>query len=403
MTAAAATHHHQPIPVRSIVLLAIAGFASQAMVRVTDSLLPQMANDFSTTVGSVAIVVTSYGIGHGLSQLFLGAGGDAIGKYRAAALSCGLAAVLVFACGLMPTVESLAVMRFLSGVFAGWIIPLGMAYVGDVTPYAQRQTVLGRYLAGNITGLLFGQAAGGVLGDLFGWRNVFFILAGLLAIGAIGLAWEYITNPRTRTATHPDEKSRGLVADYITVFSTPWARIVILAVALEGAIFWGTFAYIGADLHLRFDLNYSLVGFIVGTFAIGGLIYVAAIGPIVRRLGQRRMCLYGAILISVAYLILASGVAWQLAPVAVTLVGLGFYMLHNTLQTVATQMTPQARGTAIAIFSSALYLSQSLGVAVSAYVIDRAGAVPLLVGAALLLPLLGLWFSRELQKRYGEM
>ena len=47
-------------------------------------------------------------------------------------------------------------------------------------------------------------------------------------------------------------------------------------------------------------------------------------------------------------------------------IGLGFYMLHNTLQTNATQMAPQARGTAVALFSSALYLGQSLGVALAA-------------------------------------
>ena len=52
-----------------------------------------------------------------------------------------------------------------------------MAYVGDVTPYERRQTVLGRYLSGQIFGQLFGQAAGGILGDLFGWRNVFFLLS----------------------------------------------------------------------------------------------------------------------------------------------------------------------------------------------------------------------------------
>src|SRR5437588_11290903 len=41
----------QKVPTRSIVLLAGAGFASQAMVRVTDSLLPQLAGDFETNVG----------------------------------------------------------------------------------------------------------------------------------------------------------------------------------------------------------------------------------------------------------------------------------------------------------------------------------------------------------------
>jgi len=52
------------------------------------------------------------------------------------------------------------------------------------------------------------------------------------------------------------------------------------------------------------------------------------------------------------YVALALGPVWWLAPFATVTIGLGFYMLHNTLQTNATQMTPQARATAVAIFSS---------------------------------------------------
>ena len=69
---------------------------------------------------------------------------------------------------------------------------------GDVTPYERRQPVLARYLSGQIFGQLFGQAAGGVLGDLFGWRNVFFMLAAMFALATAGLMFELLTNPRTR-------------------------------------------------------------------------------------------------------------------------------------------------------------------------------------------------------------
>jgi YNFM family putative membrane transporter len=89
---------------------------------------------------------------------------------------------------------------------------------------------------------------------------------------------------------------------------------------------------------------------------------------------------------------------WWLAPVAMTMVGLGFYMLHNTLQTNATQMTPEARGTAVALFSSALYVGQTVGVAFGALVLDRLGATPLFLGAALGLPLLAIWFASELKQ-----
>lgn len=379
--------------------LAVAGFASQAMVRVTDSLLPEIAADFSATIGSAAIVVTGYGVGHGASQIFLGAGGDRLGKYRAAALCCGLAAVLVFACALMPTLSSLAAMRFLSGCAAGWIIPLGMAYVGDVTPYEQRQPVLGRYITGNISGLLFGQIMGGILGDLFGWRIMFVLLAGLLALAAAGLFFELTTNPRTRDVPAPEGKARGFIADYVTVLSSPWARIVIFAVAVEGAIFWGVFAFIGADLHLRFNLSYTLIGLIVATFAFGGLLYVSSVKWLVFRFGQRGLTVIGASIVGVAFFVLAAGLAWWIAPLAVGAIGLGFYMLHNTLQVNATQMTPEVRGTAIAAFSAALYLSTAGGVGAGAFVIDHFGAPPLFIAAGVILPALGIWFSWQLGKR----
>jgi predicted MFS family arabinose efflux permease len=238
-----------------------------------------------------------------------------------------------------------------------------------------------------------------VLGDLFGWRNVFFILGALFAFATLGLIYELITNPRTRPAVRPDERSRGFIADYKVVLSSPWARIVILAVFIESAFAWGAFAYVGADLNQRFGLSLTAVGLIVGCFAIGGLVYAATVGHLMNRFGQRGLAIGGATICGVAYLVLASGLAWWLAPVAVGCYGLGFYALHNTLQTCGTQMTPQARATGFALFSSAIYVGQTTGVGVSAIVFDRAGAVPLFVIAGLVLPALALWFARELNRR----
>src|SRR5438874_2728825 len=93
------------VPTRSIVLLAGAGFASQAMVRVTDSLLPQIATDFGTTVGAASIVVTAYALSHGSIQLVIGPIGDRFGKYRTVAVMCALGSILVALCG---TVQSLS-------------------------------------------------------------------------------------------------------------------------------------------------------------------------------------------------------------------------------------------------------------------------------------------------------
>ena len=384
-------------PTRSIILLAVAGFASQAQVRVMDSLLPQVATDLHTTVGAAAMVVTAYAITHGSIQLVIGPVGDRFGKYRTVAFACVIAAMLVALCGMVSTLPQLALARLATGAAAGWVIPISMAYVGDVTPSDRLQPILARYLSGQILGQLFGQAAGGVLGDLWGWRNVYFVLAGMFALAAAGLIFELAVNPQTRKSSQSTARL-GLVADYTAVLSNPFARIVIVAAFFEGALAWGAFAYIGADLHLRFGLTYTLVGITVGCFGIGGLIYAGMVKLLVRRLGQIGLAVGGSLILAAAYVALAAGPAWWLAPVATTAIGLGFYMLHNTLQTNATQMTPEARGTAVALFSSSLYIGQTAGVAAGALVIDRVGAVPLFLGTAAALPALALWFAGELKR-----
>ena len=150
------------------------------------------------------------------------------------------------------------------------------------------------------------------------------------------------------------------------------------------------------------DTSPNPASLIVGTFGIGGLIYAASVQQLVNLLGQAGLAVFGGVLLSIAYLALAIGFTWWVAPLAVTAIGLGFYALHNTLQTNATQMTPEARGTAVAIFSSAIYLGQTIGVAVGALVFDHFTAAPLFIGSACVLPILAWWFAGKLRQQATE-
>jgi YNFM family putative membrane transporter len=369
------------------------------MVRSSDSLLPQVAADMGTTVGVASIIVSAYSLMHGSMQLVIGPIGDRYGKYRMAAICCACASVFVALCGVTHTLTTLTLARLGSGAFAAWIVPMGMAFVGDVVPYERRQQVLGRYLSGQISGQLFGQAAGGVLGDFLGWRGVFFVLAGILAVAALGLFRELLNNPLTRTPPHEQATGRGFIESNRVVLANPWARIIITLAFLEYCFMFGAFAYIGADLRHRFELSYSAIGLAIGTFAIGGLIYAGLVRQLVARFGQTGLAAGGGLLIGVAYVALVAAPSAWIAPLAITMTGLGFYMMHNTLQTNATQMSPEARGTAVGLFSAALYLGQTIGVAIAAPVVDRVGAAPIFLTAAAALTALGLIFSARLRKR----
>ena len=385
-------------PMRAIAALAIASFASQALVRTADTLLPQIAADFAVTVGVASIVITAYALTHGSMQFVTGPIADRFGKYRTVALACALSAVTVALCGLAWSLQSLTLARFISGATVAWILPISLAYVGDVVPYEQRQQVLGRFLAGQVLGQLFGQAAGGIIGDFFGWRVTFFVLAGMLALAAVAMGFQLAANPATRTP-RDQPAGRGLIESYRVVLGTPWARVMLVAVGLEGTFFQGIFSYIGADLHLRFGLSFTAVGVIIGVFALGGLVYASTVKPLMRRLGQTGIANIGGVLLSLSFLTLAFQPVWYFAPFATLGVGLGFYMFHNTLQTEATQMVPQARGTSVALFASMYFMGQTLGVALGAPVMDRFGAPPLFIAAAAVLPALAFWFTRRLKKK----
>ena len=383
---------------RAIVALGLASFASQALVRAADTLLPQIAADFAISVGAASIVITAYALTHGSMQFVTGPIADRFGKFRTVAIACGLSAVTVAICGLAHSLDSLTLARFASGITVAWILPISLAFIGDVVPYDQRQQLLGRFLASQILGQLFGQAAGGIVGDYFGWRVMFFLLAAMLALAAIALGTELATNPITRVdRTAP--KGLGPMASYKIVLRNPWARVMLLTVGLEGALFQGVFPYVSADLHLRFGLSFTAIGLIIGVFATGGLIYAATVHSLMRRLGQIGIANAGGVLMGLSFLTLAIEPVWHFAPLAVLGIGLGFFMLHNTLQTEATQMTPEARGTSVALFASMYFIGQTVGVALAAPVMDRYGARPLFVVSAVLLPALVFWFTRRLKRK----
>ena len=85
----------------------------------------------------------------------------------------------------------------------------------------------------------------------------------------------------------------------------------------------------------------------------------------VARLGERGLALGGAVLLSIG-LGLLGGPLWTIEIGKSALAGAGFFMMHSTLQTLATQMLPELRGTAIAAFALALFVGQSGGVALTA-------------------------------------
>lgn len=374
---------------RAVTLLSVAAFASAAAARLCDPLLPDLARSFATTPTAAASVISSFAIAYGITQALFGPLGDRLGKYRLIALTTLLSTLGAVGSAVAWSLDALVVSRILLGATAAGIIPLSMAWIGDTVHYEQRQATLARFMGGQILGAIGGQFIGGLFADTLGWRWAFAFLASLyLVIGAIVLL-ESRANPSTHHR-HADTPRKGIVGQAAQVFVQPWARVILSIVFLEGMLVFGALAFVPSYLHERFGLSLTMAGAAMAFFGIGGLTYILAARHFVRRLGEVGLATGGGILVALGWAMLAWGEIWLWALPASYFVGLGFYMLHNTLQTNATQMAPAVRGTAVSLFASSFFLGQSLGVMLAAYILAAAGIIPMLLIAAVATPAIGL-------------
>ena len=365
----------QPLPGAAIFALALAAFASGISLRLTDPLLPLFAQEFTITPGEAAAVITSFSVAYGVAQLFFGPLGDRFGKYRVIAWACAACAVTASLCGMAQGFSQLVVARLLAGATAAAVIPLAMAWIGDVVPYEHRQPVLARFLIGQILGLSAGVFVGGFAADHLSWRVPFFgIGLGFAAISVALFALDRRLPARARVQKRAHGNAlRSMVNEFSQVLAQPWARVVLLTVFLEGGFLYGAFAFIATHLHQTFGLPLATAGGVVMSFGFGGLLFALASGWLVRHLGEVGLTSVGGLLLAAALFAVGLAPAWWWAMPGCFIAGLGFYMLHNTLQINATQMAPERRGAAVSAFASCFFLGQAAGVALAAMVVVHRG------------------------------
>jgi predicted MFS family arabinose efflux permease len=382
--------------VREIIfLLALASANSGIALRAVEPMLPQLASDFGTSISATALIISAYAFAYAGAQLLYGPIGDRFGKLRVVTLSLMGAALGSLGCALAQDLASLAAMRLVTALFASTPVILGLAYIGDRVAIAERQPVIARFIIGTITGQALGPAAGGTLTDLIGWRGAFAAIGAVFAVVAVILL--------VRTRAQWDSERRGAtlgnpLSVHLRLLRSTRVRYVVSVGLIETFLFFGAFSFLGAYLKLRFDLSLSLIGLILAGFGIGGVFYALGARRLLREFGQRGLVLGGGAACFAFYVFAMLTPAWE--PFIVCTMGLGFsfYMLHNTLQMKASEMSPEMRGSGLALYSSGWALGQALGVAAMGLAVGIADYGPAIIAFGAGYFALGIWMRRNLQR-----
>jgi MFS transporter, YNFM family, putative membrane transport protein len=182
------------------------------------------------------------------------------------------------------------------------------------------------------------------------------------------------------------------------VLRLPRVRLVVAASFIETFLFWSAFSFLGAFLYERFGMSLSLIGLILACYGGGAVLYTFVVRRLLGALGQGRMAVCGGALCLFSYVLIVLTPFWPVVVPCVFAVGFSFYMVHNTIQTKATEMAPEARGTGLSLFSFAWAFGQAVGVAAMGVLVSLFGIAPSILAFSAGFLLLALWIRANLHR-----
>ncbi|MCZ7443659.1 multidrug effflux MFS transporter [Agrobacterium rhizogenes] len=344
-----------PEPIMSTKRTAILGALLTALAPISMAIytpaMPELTRVFSTTEAAVKLSLSLYFAGFAMAQLLAGPVSDAFGRKKASlvflSVFLGGGLLAVFA----PTIEVLLFARLVQGIGASVGMTVARAVVRDQFTGAEASSIM------NLIGIMLavGPAMGPTIGGLslaaFGWKSVFFLMAGLGAIAIVSVL------VFLRETTIPDKnliRPRRLLSAYGILLTEP--RFLLAALVLGGSI--------GALYAQATMLTFILIGEVGMTptaFGIGMLMQTGAyffgsiaLRYIAPRLGDRRsvmlgLCFSGAggLLILLSVFLIPPSFFSIMAPVAVATVGIA--LLTPSMVTAALAPFPHIAGSASAM------------------------------------------------------
>jgi predicted MFS family arabinose efflux permease len=384
---------------RTLNLLAFVVFVSALFIRSTDPVVPQIASGLGVEPATAALLSSAFTLPYALVQPLLGALADMFSKAQLMLLCLLVVTVATLACGIAPNFEYLLLGRVIAGLAAGGVVPVSFALAGDLIPVQERQVGMGRILFAIMTGNLLGATCAGVVGDLVGWRGVFF------ATGVLGSLVLAVSVSGLRGDVHKTDGRFDLSMigpNYRAIFRNSQAKICFGAVFLEAVFMYGVFPYIATMLHQAGQTSASIAGIVIAGFGVGGALYGLSVSRLLQHLGETRMMRVGGTVMGLCLVVIASRAPWPAQFVNFIFLGFGFYMLHAVIQIYASELAPAARGSAMALHSFFFFLGQAAGPVIYGAGLNSIGLNPVLLFGAMVLVGTGFTCARWLRRQPAQ-
>lgn len=317
-------------------------------------LLLPISQELHVSLAATTGAATLYYLLYGVMQPVYGIISDRIGRVRVMRAAFAGMVVAELLSTLAPNLPFLVLSRAATGALAAAIVPTSLVYIGDTFAFRVRQQAILDFLAALAVGTTAATVGAGILARFASWRLAF-ALPGLISlILVVALRWmPESLGPR---------QGVGPTAQVMRVLGRRWALFLISLAVAEGAVILGFLTYLAPALEAH-GQNPATAGLVVAAYGLSVLACTRIVKQLVVRMPAAGLIALGGSSLAVGYGIAAVSQAVAGILAASALAGAAYAFMHSTLQAWATDVVPEARGTATSLFVTGAFAGAAFGAA----------------------------------------
>lgn len=357
----------------ALLALTIAAYAIGTTEFVIVGLLPTVATDLGITLPLAGLIVSVYALGVTFGAPVLTA---LTGRIARKPLLLGLMALFVAGntlAALSASYETLLVARVLSAFAHGVFFAVGSTIAADLVPENRRASAIAMMFMGLTVAIVTGVPLGTWIGQTFGWRATFWVVAGL---GTVAFAAIAVLLPATLKTAPP-----ASLLDQARVLGSGRLLLVFAMTALGYGGTFVAFTFLAPILQEITGFSQGSVSLILVLYGIAIAIGNIAGGRIANH--DPVKALIGLFAVQAMVLVAFSFTAVSPVPTLATLAALGFLSFANVpgLQLYVVQLAKVHRPGAVDVASALNIAAFNLGIAAGAWIGGLVVASPLGLGA----------------------
>lgn len=265
-------------------LLAIACGMTVANLYYSQPLLAQMAAFWHTSESNMGSICALLMSGYGTGILLFVPLGDIFERRRLILLLLSLIIIALIVIGFAPDLSLLAVASFTLGAIT--ITPqLIIPFATGLSAPEKRGAVVGKLMAGLLTGILLSRTLGGIIGTHFGWRAVYWFSAAMNFVLFLIMFARLPSSPPPSALNYGELlKSLGQIASRERIVQTSSFFGAMTFASFN--VFWTTLSFYASGAPFHYSAE------IIGLFGVIGAAGALA-APVAGGLADRHGPLFG--------------------------------------------------------------------------------------------------------------